>query len=95
MVVTLDELEEAGLARRQPSKTDRRAHIISVTAAGRRKIAQADAIVARVYDDVLSNLPAGERQAFVSALRRLVGVRLATPMQCEPPVRRPRVRRAS
>jgi MarR family transcriptional regulator, transcriptional regulator for hemolysin len=95
MVVTLDELERAGLARRQLSSTDRRARIISVTAAGKRKVAQADAIVTRVYGDVLSVLPAAERQAFVSALRRLVGVRLSTPVQCEPPVRRRRLPRAS
>jgi MarR family transcriptional regulator, transcriptional regulator for hemolysin len=95
MVVTLDELEHAGLARRQLSSTDRRARIVSVTAAGRRKVAQADAIVTRVYSDVLSVLPAGERHAFVNALRRLVGVRLSTPVQCEPPVRRRRVARAS
>ena len=32
MVVTLDELEAAGLARRVPSPSDRRAHVIEVTA---------------------------------------------------------------
>src|SRR5262245_44122405 len=36
MVVTIDELEEAGLAIRHPSKTDRRARVISVTKAGER-----------------------------------------------------------
>src|SRR5688500_5042738 len=34
MVVTIDELERAGLAERRPSSTDRRARIISVTEAG-------------------------------------------------------------
>jgi DNA-binding MarR family transcriptional regulator len=95
MVVTLDELEHAGLARRRPSTTDRRARLVSVTAAGRRKLAQADAIVARVNADVLATLPARERQAFTNALRHLVGERLSKPVQCEPPVRRPRVLRAS
>jgi MarR family transcriptional regulator for hemolysin len=95
MVVTLDELERAGLARRQLSSTDRRARIVSVTAAGRRKVAQADTIVARIYADVLSALPAGERQAFTSALRRLVADRLSTPVQCTPVVRRRRAPRAS
>src|SRR5918911_1714482 len=38
MVVTLDELEAAGLAERRPSPTDRRARVIPVTEAGRRKI---------------------------------------------------------
>ncbi|HWC87146.1 MAG TPA: MarR family transcriptional regulator, partial [Solirubrobacteraceae bacterium] len=34
MVVTLDELEGAGLAKRVPSSTDRRARVIEVTKAG-------------------------------------------------------------
>ena len=34
MVVTMDELEKAGLAERRPSGTDRRARIIAVTEAG-------------------------------------------------------------
>lgn len=95
MVVTLDELERAGLARRRPSPTDRRARLVQVTAAGRRKVAQADAIVAGVNADVLSSLPARERQAFTGALRRLVDDRLSAPMQCEPHVRRQRILRAS
>ena len=36
MVVTMDELERAGLAERRPSSTDRRARIIAVTQAGER-----------------------------------------------------------
>lgn len=94
MVVTLDELERAGLAQRRASTTDRRARIVTVTVAGKRKVAQADEIVARVNADVLSTLPARERQAFTTALKRLVDVRLSTPVQCERAVRRPRVLRA-
>ena len=40
MVVTVDELERAGLAERRPSPTDRRARIIAVTDAGREKVAR-------------------------------------------------------
>jgi MarR family transcriptional regulator, transcriptional regulator for hemolysin len=94
MVVTLDELEGAGLAERRPSSTDRRARIIAVTPAGERKVAGARAIVAGVYGDVLAALPATERDAFVSALNRLVNGRLSAPVACERPVRR-RVPRAS
>src|SRR2546429_9974346 len=36
MVVTIDELERAGLAARRPSSTDRRVRIIAVTAKGAR-----------------------------------------------------------
>jgi MarR family transcriptional regulator for hemolysin len=88
MVVTLDELEQAGLAERRLSSTDRRARIISVTRAGERIVAQADKVVSRIYDDVLATLPARQREAFVEGLTRLVDDRLSTPVHCERPVRR-------
>jgi MarR family transcriptional regulator for hemolysin len=95
MVVTLDELEAAGLAERRPSPTDRRARVIAVTDAGARTLAEAEAIGDRIRDDVLSVLPAGERRAFLDSLTRLVRERLAEPLvQCAQPVRR-RARRAS
>ena len=92
MVVTMDELERAGLAERRPSGTDRRARIIAVTKAGERRVAEANAIVARIYAEVLAALPAGQRDAFVAGLAQLVGGRLSTPMKCERPVRRRAVR---
>jgi MarR family transcriptional regulator for hemolysin len=93
MVVTLDELEAAGLAERRPSPTDRRARVIAVTKAGRRKVKEAEAIGDAIREDVLSVLPAGERKAFLGALARLVGDRLAEPVQCAQPVRRRAPRR--
>lgn len=90
MVVTMDELERAGLAERRPATADRRARIIAVTPAGKRKAAEAAEIVASINDDVLSALPARERQAFVHALERLAEGRLSAPAKCERPVRRPR-----
>jgi MarR family transcriptional regulator for hemolysin len=92
MVVTMDELERAGLAERRPSSTDRRARIIAVTPAGERIVADANAIVARIYAEVLAALPAGQRDAFVAGLAQLVGGRLSTPAKCERPVRRRAVR---
>lgn len=93
MVVTVDELEKAGLAERRLSTTDRRARIVGVTEAGREMVAKGQEIVASVYGDVLGTLPDAERQAFVDALERLVAGRLADPPQCPKPVRRPRSRR--
>jgi L-lactate utilization protein LutB len=90
MVVTIDELERGGLAERRLSSTDRRARIIFVTEAGEQMVERGREIVARIYDDVLGSLPEGEREAFVGALARLVNGRLATPVHCERPVRRPR-----
>jgi MarR family transcriptional regulator, transcriptional regulator for hemolysin len=88
MVVTLDELEAAGLAERRPSPTDRRARVIAVTAAGERKVREAEEIAERVRADVLSALPDDEREVFVKALTRLVSDRLAEPVICSAPPRR-------
>ncbi len=88
MVVAVDELEAAGLARRVPSPTDRRARVVEVTAAGRAKLAEADGIIHEIHDDVLSVLPAGERAAFLAGLTTLVGSRLAEPVPTAQPVRR-------
>ena len=88
MVVTLDELQEAGLAERRPSATDRRARVVAVTKAGKRKVREAERVTQRVREDVLAALPAGERERFVDALRTLVGNRLTEPVECAQPVRR-------
>ncbi|MCW3067200.1 MAG: transcriptional regulator, MarR family [Solirubrobacterales bacterium] len=88
MVVTLDELEAAGLAERRPSETDRRARVVVVTAAGEKMVSQAEEIGNGIRDDVLSELPEGERQAFLDALTRLVCGRLSEPCVCAQPPRR-------
>ena len=88
MVVTIDALEKAGLVERRMSREDRRARVIAVTEAGRRKVAEGEEIVERIQADVLASLPAGQREAFMGALRRLVGHRLCEPAECAHPVRR-------
>ena len=88
MVVTVDELEQAGLAERRPSPTDRRARVIELTPAGRRKLREADALIHMVHEDVLSTLPPTDRETFLDALTALVGGRLAEPVATEQPVRR-------
>jgi MarR family transcriptional regulator, transcriptional regulator for hemolysin len=90
MVVTVDELEKAGLAERRPSSTDRRARIISVTEAGERAVAEGARISDRVHRDVLEALSEDEREVFVRALSRLAGGHLATPIESGRPVRRSR-----
>ncbi len=90
MVVTVDELEAAGLAERRPSSTDRRARVIAVTDAGRRSVTSADKVLDRVRDDVLSALEPEERRLFLDALGRLACGRLSAPVPCAHPVRRPR-----
>jgi MarR family transcriptional regulator for hemolysin len=88
MVVAVDELEAAGLAERRSSQADRRARVIAVTKAGERKVREAEAILDRVREDVLSVLPESEREVFLRALGRLVCGRLAEPVPCAHAVRR-------
>ena len=88
IVVTVDELEAAGLAERRPSKTDRRARVIAVTKAGERRAAEGQKLVERTQCEVLDTLPARERDALVGGLSRLVEDRLAKPVECERAPRR-------
>ncbi len=88
MVVTVDELEAAGLAERRPSSTDRRARVIVVTDEGERMVREADTVLDRVRDDVLSVLEPEQRQVFLKALGTLACGRLAEPVACAHPVRR-------
>jgi DNA-binding MarR family transcriptional regulator len=93
MVVTVDELEQAGLAERRPSKTDRRARVIAVTKAGERKAAEGQKMAEAVQREILDALPVHERDALLSGLARLIGDRLSTPVECQKAPRRraPRV----
>jgi DNA-binding MarR family transcriptional regulator len=88
MVVTVDELEKAGLVERQTSATDRRARIIVVTPEGREVHTKARSVVAGVYEDVLSALPENERAGLLAGLTRLVETRLSKPVACQRAPRR-------
>lgn len=88
MVVAVDELEKTGLAERHLSPDDRRARIIAVTAAGRRKVAEADEVKERVQADVLGELSKVEARALIDGLAKLVEGRLAEQADCTPPLRR-------
>jgi MarR family transcriptional regulator for hemolysin len=88
MVVTLDELESAGLAERRPSANDRRARVIAVTKAGERKVREAETIANGIRKDVLSVLPPEDREVFLDSLTQLVRDSLSEPSPCAQPVRR-------
>ena len=92
MVVTLDQLEAAGLAERTPSKTDRRARVISVTGKGKKKVAEAERVTADLYEDVLADLDDGQRQVLLRTLHQLQSGPLAvsSPCQHKPRKRAPR-----
>src|SRR5919202_3962418 len=70
MVSLIDELESRGLARRQPSASDRRAREIAITPKGRRLLKRARALILQVEDDVLVGLSVEERHDLVRLLRR-------------------------
>jgi DNA-binding MarR family transcriptional regulator len=88
MVVTVDELERRGWARRVSSPTDRRARLIEVTPEGQRAVEQGRAILDGVQSDVLAGLAGDEREVFMRALTKLVSGRFAEPVECSPPIRR-------
>jgi MarR family transcriptional regulator, transcriptional regulator for hemolysin len=88
MVVAVDELERVGLAERRLSPDDRRARIVDVTAAGKRKVAEAEKVKQRVQAEVLGELSAREGEALMDALTTLVEGRLAEQAECTPPLRR-------
>jgi MarR family transcriptional regulator, transcriptional regulator for hemolysin len=94
MVVTVDDLEQAGLAERRLSSTDRRARIIAVTPAGERAVAEGTKVADRVHREVLDALPEGQREVFTGALTRLVEGHLAAPVESARPVRRARQSRS-
>ena len=80
MVSMIDELESAGLARRRPSATDRRAREIGITPKGRRTLKQARAMLSQAEDDVLGGLTSDERSELLALLRRALESAPAQPL---------------
>jgi len=80
MVALIDNLESAGLAKRRPSPTDRRAKQISTTAKGRRVLERARAVIAEVEDEVLAGLTAAQRSELTKLLRRALESAPAQPL---------------
>jgi MarR family transcriptional regulator, transcriptional regulator for hemolysin len=70
MVSLIDQLESAGLAKRTPSATDRRAREIAITPKGRRLLKRARGLISQVEDEILAGLTAEERGELITLLRR-------------------------
>ncbi len=70
MVSLIDQLEAAGLAKRRPRPTDRRAREVAITPKGRRVLEQARELAMQVEDDVLRGLSEAERRRLLALLRR-------------------------
>jgi DNA-binding MarR family transcriptional regulator len=70
MVSLIDQLERAGLAKRRPHPTDRRARAVALTPKGRRVLERARGLATEVQDDVLRGLTGDERRELLTLLRR-------------------------
>jgi DNA-binding MarR family transcriptional regulator len=70
LVMVIDELEGDGLAERTRDEADRRRSVVRMTAKGRRLLARADALGARIEDELLGHLDAGQRARLHDVLRQ-------------------------
>jgi DNA-binding MarR family transcriptional regulator len=73
VTLVVDGLKARGLVDRTVDTSDRRRVTISMTAAGREALAEADARVAQRLDEVLAPLDAEQRACIVTALELLQG----------------------
>ena len=80
MVSLIDQLESAGLAKRRPSATDRRAREIAITPKGRRLLQRSRRMISETEEEVLAGLTADERGELVSLLRRALDSAPAQPL---------------
>ncbi|MCF3962654.1 MarR family winged helix-turn-helix transcriptional regulator [Streptomyces fuscigenes] len=63
-------LEDAGLVRREPDPSDRRAALLVLTDAGERTVARLRRRLAALIGDSLASWPPGEAEIFARGLRR-------------------------
>jgi MarR family transcriptional regulator, lower aerobic nicotinate degradation pathway regulator len=73
MVSLIDQLETAGLAKRRPRATDRRAREVVITPKGRRALEQARELATQSENELLRGLSGEERRQLLALLRRALG----------------------
>ena len=71
LVGLLDELEEAGLIERRRDPADRRHHLVSLNAAGKKKLARLRALSQSVEDEFLAPLEQEQRDQLHAVLVQL------------------------
>jgi DNA-binding MarR family transcriptional regulator len=80
MVSLIDQLESAGLAKRRPCPTDRRAREVTITAKGRRLLERARAMILEVEGEVLGGLSTKERRDLLALMHRALEAAPAQPL---------------
>ena len=83
MVGTIDELESRGLVKRQPHPSDRRAHALHLTPAGKRKLTRGRKLAAQAQNELLAPLSAEERAALHDLLLRIAVAANGGRARCE------------
>ena len=73
VTAALVELEERGLVERNVNPADRRRNVVSITAAGTRRLAELDTVVDTIQERLLAPLSEEERRQFVTLIRRIAG----------------------
>jgi DNA-binding MarR family transcriptional regulator len=79
LIALLDALEADGLVTRAPDPADRRARVVELTAAGRRRHAAAVADIRAMEEALLAELSAAERETLLAVLPRLARQGSASP----------------
>jgi MarR family transcriptional regulator, lower aerobic nicotinate degradation pathway regulator len=73
VTAALVELEERGLVQRDVNQADRRRNVVSITAAGARRLEVLDVVVDEIQERMLAPLSEGERRQFITLMRRIAG----------------------
>jgi DNA-binding MarR family transcriptional regulator len=79
VVALVDEMEEAGLVRRQRDDVDRRRNSLVLTAAGKAALQKVAAVARAHEDDICSGISASERRQLTGLLERIAEQQGLTP----------------
>jgi DNA-binding MarR family transcriptional regulator len=72
VVAALNQMTEQGFVKRSPDASDRRRNTVSITAAGRRRLAALDVVLDGIQDRLMEPLSKPERQQLIELLTRLL-----------------------